>query len=175
VESATAVKTTYPDSSYAIMAAFQLAKLSVDANELDKAAVELSWVIDNHATSEMAVTAKIRLARILIQQDKAQEAVSLVTLSEDSGYYGLASLVKGDALVVLGKNDEALVAYKAASSDLAIAARHPSLQLKIDELTSGGLVASNEKTGTASIETSPEKNTEADVPAKKEEPKSEGS
>ena len=128
-ESAQAVKDAYPDSSYAVLAALQLAKLSVDANEIDKAASELTWVIENHANNEMAVTAKIRLARVLIQQDKASEALPLVTLEEESGYYGLASLVKGDALLALGKNDEALVAYKAASSDLAIAARHPSLQL----------------------------------------------
>ena len=156
-ESAKAVKQSYPDSSYAILAAFQLAKLSVEANELDKAAEELNWIIKNHASNEMTVTAKIRLARILIQQDKATEALSLVTLEEDSGYYGLASLVKGDALVALGKNDEALIAYKAASSDLAIAARHPSLQLKIDELTSGGLVASNQSSESIDVDTSSEK------------------
>ena len=75
-ESAKAVKQSYPDSSYAILAAFQLAKLSVEANELDKAAEELNWIIKNHASNEMTVTAKIRLARILIQQDKASEALS---------------------------------------------------------------------------------------------------
>lgn len=135
VASAEAVKNQYPDSSYAILAAFHLAKEAVDNNELDKAAAELNWVIDNHASNEMVSVAKIRLARVLIQQDNATAALPLVELDEKSGYYALASLVKGDALLALDKKDEALTAYQAANSDLTIAARHPSLQLKIDELS----------------------------------------
>jgi predicted negative regulator of RcsB-dependent stress response len=174
-ESAQAVKENYPDSSYAILAALQLAKLSVDANELDKAATELNWVVTNHASNELAIAAKIRLARIFIQQEKAAEALALVTLEEDSGYYALASLVKGDALLALGKNEEALTAYKAASLDLAIAARHPSLQLKIDELSTGSLIASNEKEAPASVENTSQPKVEEETPVMEEEPTSEGS
>ena len=134
-ESAEAVKSQFPKSSYAILSAFQLAKLAVDANELDKAAAELSWVIDNHPSNELTAIAKIRLARVFIEQEKASEAVALVSLEETSGYYALASLVKGDALMALERKSEALEAYKAASEDMSIVARNPSLQIKIDQLS----------------------------------------
>ena len=134
-ESAQAVKSQFPKSSYAILSAFQLAKLAADAKELDKAAAELSWVIDNHPSNELTAIAKIRLARVLIEQEKASEAVALVTLEETSGYYALASLVKGDALMALERKSEALDAYKAASTDMSIVARNPSLQIKIDQLS----------------------------------------
>lgn len=135
LESANAVKDKYPESSYAILSAFNLAKLAVDGGELDKAAAELTWVIDNHADNELTYMAKIRLARVLIEQDKANEALALVNFEAESGYYALASLVKGDALMALERKNEALDAYKTASADLNVAARHPSLSYKIDELS----------------------------------------
>jgi predicted negative regulator of RcsB-dependent stress response len=158
-ESAQAVKTQFPDSSYAVLSALHLAKIAVDETDLDNAAAELSWVVTNHSDNEMAAVAKIRLARILIQQQKADEALTLVSMDQESGYYALASLVKGDALMALDKKADALVAYQAASSDLSIAARHPSLQLKIDELSA--VSASSAETGSSSTETG----TDSDVAA----------
>jgi len=134
-EKAQAVKSSYPDSSYAILSAFQLAKIAVENKDLEKAASELAWIIDNHADNEITPMAKIRLARVLIAQEKPTDALKLVSIPEDSGYYALASLVKGNALMALNKKDEALLAFKAASSNLAIASRHPSLQFQIDELS----------------------------------------
>ncbi len=134
-ESAQAVKSEYPDSSYAILATLHLAKLAVDANDLDNAAAELTWIIDNHSSSELVGIAQIRLARIFVSQDKAADALALVNVDEASGYYALANLIKGDALVMMNKPTEALSAYKIASADVNFVARNPSLQIKIDQLT----------------------------------------
>jgi len=134
-ESAMAVKTQYPESSYAILSAFHLAKAAVEAQDYDKAIAELTWVIDNHADNELVSIAKIRLARIFVQQDKATDALPLVELDSESGYYALANLVKGDALLALDRQNDALEAYKLASADLEVVARHPTLQLKIESLS----------------------------------------
>jgi len=135
VESAEAVKSGYPDSAYAALAAFHLAQAAVEAKELDKAAGELNWVIKANISPEFVATAKIRLARILIEQEKAEQALLLLSFEADDAYYSLASLIKGDALTSLGRNEEALQAYQAASSNLSIAARNATLQLKIDQLS----------------------------------------
>lgn len=134
-ESAEAVKSQYPKSSYAILSAFQLAKLAVENKSLDKAKSELNWVINNHKNNELATTAKIRLARILIEQEKFTEALPLLEMESESGYYALANMVKGNALIAMGKNEEALAAYKIASADKGIIARNPTLKIKVDELT----------------------------------------
>ncbi len=157
VESALAVKTNYPESSYAILAAFNLAKHAVDAGELDKAAAEFSWVIDNHADNELTSMAKIRLARVLIEQDKASDALALVDFSDESGYYALANMIKGDALIALERKNEALDAYKIASSDTEVTARHPSLRIKIDELSALDV-------NVAEAETEAEAQTETETP-----------
>jgi len=134
-ENAQAVKEKFSGSTYAVLSAFQLAKLAVDKNELDKAATELNWIITNHKDNELTSLAKIRLARIFIEQGKPADALDLVNLDEKSGYYALSNLVKGDALLALERKDEALEAYKIASIEKEITGRHPSLSFKVEALT----------------------------------------
>lgn len=135
VESALAVKSKFPESSYAIMAAFHIAKKAVEDKDYDKAVAELTWVVDNHKGNDLVPLAKIRLARVLMQQDKPTEALPLVESPEDSGYSALASLVKGDVLMALDRKEEALAAFKIANADQEIVSRHPSLKFKIDALS----------------------------------------
>lgn len=133
-EAAKEVMGQYPDSSYAILSAFHLAKIAVDEKNLDKAAAELSWVLDNHASNELSNIAKIRMARILIAQEKAEQALPLLQFENESGYFEVASMVKGDALLALGKKPEALEAYQAADNLGQATSSHPTLKLLIEEL-----------------------------------------
>jgi predicted negative regulator of RcsB-dependent stress response len=128
------VKANFPDSSYAILSAFQLAKRAVDDNNLDKAVMELEWVLSNHGSNDLASIAKIRIARVLISQNEAEKALSYLNFTKDSGYAEMANLVKGDALLSLGKNTEALEAYQAASNAGKLTANHPTLKIKIASL-----------------------------------------
>ncbi|WP_185964388.1 YfgM family protein [Aliikangiella marina] len=173
VTAAEAVKTQFPKSSYAILSAFHIAKNAVEKGEFDKAASELTWVVDNHADNELAPVAKIRLARVLLQQGKAEEALKLVEFEETSGYYALANLVKGDALIALDKKSEALAAYEIASADLEVVARHPSLQLKMDSLAEPSVVETAEapKQETQDSSEQSSDSDETQQPAKEEESK----
>lgn len=132
--SSQAVKTQYPDSSYAVLSAFQLAKQAVKENQLDKAVAELEWVLTNHASSDLTSIAKIRIARVLIAQDKAEKALTYLNFTKDSGYAEMANLVKGDAFLSLGKESEALEAYQTASNKGNLTANHPTIKMKIASL-----------------------------------------
>lgn len=138
-ENAEKVKSSFPDSSYAILSAFHLAKLAVEENQLDKAVTELTWVIEKHQGNELMQIAKIRLARILVAQQKAEQALPLLAFANDSGYFEIASLVKGDALMVLDRKTEALEAYRAADAAGKVTANHSTLKLKIADLTASEL------------------------------------
>lgn len=172
VEAAQAVKTQFPESSYAILSAFHLAKAAVEKGEFDKAESELKWVVETHADNELAPVAKIRLARVLLQQGKASDALPLVKVDEESGYYALANLVKGDALLAMDKRDEALAAYEIASGDLEVVARHPSLQIKIDSLSKKSQVV---ETVNATSESQPEESSDESSKEEAEQPKQEES
>lgn len=138
-ENAAKVKSSFPESSYAILSAFHLAKLAVEDNQFDKAMTELTWVIDNHSTNELVHIAKIRLARILVVQQKAEQALPLLVFADDSGYFEIASLVKGDAFMALDRKTEALEAYKAAEAAGKVTANHSTLKIMIEELTASEL------------------------------------
>lgn len=128
------VKSDFPDTNYAVLSAFQLAKQAVKNNQLDQAITELEWVLTNHSGSDLASIAKIRIARVLIAQDKAEKALSYLNFAKDSGYAEMANLVKGDAFLSLGKETEALEAYQSASSAGKLTANHPTLKMKIASL-----------------------------------------
>jgi len=128
------VKSDFPDSNYAVLSAFQLAKQAVKNNQLDLAITELEWVLTNHSGSDLAPIAKIRIARVLIAQDKAEKALSYLVFSKDSGYAEMANLIKGDAFLSLGKETEALEAYQSASNAGKLTANHPTLKMKIASL-----------------------------------------
>ncbi len=132
--SSQSVKDGFPDSSYAILSAFQLAKQAVKDNQLDKAVIELEWVLDNHASSNLSSIAKIRMARVLIAQNKAEKAMSYLDFAKKSGFAEMANMVKGDALLSLGKETEALEAYQAANNAGKLTANHPTLKMKIASL-----------------------------------------
>jgi predicted negative regulator of RcsB-dependent stress response len=148
-EKAEAVKAQYPDSSYAILSAFHLAKIAVEQEDLDKAAAEFTWVIDNHNSSELADIAKVRLARVLVAQEKTELALTYLNFDSDSGYFEIANLIKGDALMAIGDKAGALEAYKAADNAGKVTANHATLKLKIEALT-----ASISDTSSESIENS---------------------
>ena len=135
IENANAVKNNFSDSSYAILSAFHLAKIAIDKADLDAASSELNWVLDNHKGNELTAIAKIRLARILIAQQKAEQAIPLLEFDAESGYSEVANLIKGDALLTLGKKAEALEAYKSADNAGKSTINHPTLKLLIDDLT----------------------------------------
>jgi len=139
IENANAVKAQYPDSSYAILSAFHLAKQAVVDNKLDDAVTELNWVVTKHKDNELAQIAKIRLARIYIAQQKAEDALALLNFDKESGYYEMGSLIKGDALMALDRKTEALEAYKAADASGKVTANHSTLKLMIEELTASEL------------------------------------
>ncbi len=133
-EIAASIKKDFADTAYAALSAFHLAKLAVEKQDLAAAKAELSWVIDKNIAEDMSGIAKIRLARILLSEGQAQQAIEQLDFQEDSGFYELSSLLKGDAYLSLGQKAEALEAYQIAVAKSQTTANHPSLKLIIDEL-----------------------------------------
>ena len=65
------LKTDHADSIYTRYAALLMARFQVERNELEKAAAELQWILDNpglgfmrEADPELFVIARLRLARV---------------------------------------------------------------------------------------------------------------
>lgn len=134
------LKDEYADSVYTRYAALAMASFHVEHEQLDMAAAELQWILDNpkiglmtNVDDELLMTARSRLARVRIAQDRPQDALDLLRAVEPGAFAGSYAEVEGDALVALGQTDEARAAYQRALA--ALGTGNPVLlQLKLQDL-----------------------------------------
>lgn len=116
------------DGVYADLAALQLAKAQVDGGQRDAAIATLRAVQPEPALQPVVTQ---RLARLLIDAGKQDEALKLIGNSTDS-----ASLeIRGDALAAAGKLAEARDAYTKALTLLDVAApQRRVVELKLTDV-----------------------------------------
>ena len=105
----------YPNTLYADLVTFHLAKISVEEEDLNKAEEHLMWILQRHDSKwgsnfdPIEATARLRLARVLIANDNLNKALEIISESENmsSALYE----VKGDAEEKLGFYAEAKLSY----------------------------------------------------------------
>lgn len=115
--------------TYAVLAALQLAKAQVDAGQRDAAIATLRTVQAND--DAMAVVVRTRLARLLVDAGKAQDALALLGGNPEAA---AALEVRGDALFALGRREEARAAYAQALAKLDVGTPVRRLvELKLNE------------------------------------------
>ena len=129
----------YGGTAYASMAALQAAKVQVEAGKSDRARESLQWVIDKSPHGELKAIAQVRLAGVLLDEKKYDDALKALAGDVPAAQATAVADRRGDILVAQNKFDEARAAY---SDALAKAdAQHPLrqlIQLKLDALPSSG-------------------------------------
>lgn len=125
------------DTPYAAFAALDLAKTQLDAGQRDTAIATLRGAHSSNPGMQRVLDR--RLAQLLIDAGKAQEALQVLGNADDP-----ASLeARGDAQFALGKRDEARKAYADALTGLDVAApQRRLLELKLTDV--GGTPAKPE-------------------------------
>lgn len=104
----------YSSSPYATLAALMLAKNYVQSGDLKAASDKLQFVIKKSSIKPLRQYARIRDARILIEMKQADKALKLLTVVDDKSYQAEISEAAGDALLALGRIQEAENAYRKA-------------------------------------------------------------
>ncbi|MGB2105856.1 MAG: YfgM family protein, partial [Porticoccaceae bacterium] len=74
--SADQLKQQFGDSGYAHLSALLNAKLAVDADNLDQAATELEWVLNNDPADDLKLLATLRLARVEAARGNTDKALA---------------------------------------------------------------------------------------------------
>ena len=124
---------------YATFAALALARLAVEAGDLQKARGHLQWVLDHTRHAPVKRLAKLRLARVLLSAGETDKAWSLVEELKDGPESTSYQELKGDVLRAQGRVAEARRAYDEALKLAGGAGEsgppsQSSLQLKLDAL-----------------------------------------
>lgn len=130
------LKSDYRSSQYAQNAALFMAKLAVDANELDRATEELNWVLDQKPSQGIELLTRLRLARVQASQGAYDDALATLAAVEPDTFAASFAEVRGDIYLAQGKTSEARGAYQLALNSLLEqqASRRPLLQMKLDDL-----------------------------------------
>ncbi len=145
----------YSSTPYAAQARLTLARLYMDKGRDQDAVVVLRTLLDSRGNTQLKPVARLRLARILLYQEKAAEAVELLTGQPESAFSARFNEVLGDAYVALGRFDEAAEAYAVAISEdpTRLTVDRTVVQMKINDLPEpGDVVAIDESLQTPSAE-----------------------
>jgi predicted negative regulator of RcsB-dependent stress response len=109
----------FATSPYASLAALQMARARVESKQPELAINHLRIVIENGRPAGLKVVARERLARLLLDQELAAEALVVIEGATDlTGYESRYAETRGDILLALGRKDEAVAAYQSALDNL---------------------------------------------------------
>lgn len=107
----------YTATPYAGQSRLAMARLYMDQNRDQDAADVLAELLAMSGNEELKNVGRLRLAHVLLYQEKAQEVVDLFAGVEVSAYAGLYDEALGDAYVMLGDYANAGDAYRRALAD----------------------------------------------------------
>ena len=124
----------FSDTPYAADGALRAAEAAVRSGKPEEAQGRLQWVIDHGKDEGLKSLAHLRLAQVLWQIGKPDDA--LRQLDGDAGAYaGLYSELRGDIKLAQGDRAGARAAYQQALQEQANeAVGHGELQRKLDDL-----------------------------------------
>jgi predicted negative regulator of RcsB-dependent stress response len=106
----------FPGSPYADQAQLALAGIAVDGGKSADAVAPLTLVMNNAKDTDLRQIARLRLARVLIDQGKPDDAIKLLAEGTPGGFAGRYHEVRGDALRAKKDTAGAITEYKAALS-----------------------------------------------------------
>jgi len=137
------LSTDYAATPYADQAHLLIAQRDVQNGRFDQAAAELRVVMESGHDDQLRNVARLRLARVLIQLQKLDEALQLLNPEKAGAFAGSSHELRGDVFYAKGDRKSARAEYQAALDAYKTepAADTNLLQLKADDLNSDEIVA----------------------------------
>ncbi|MFQ5633901.1 MAG: YfgM family protein [Gammaproteobacteria bacterium] len=134
----------FSGSVYIAQARLLLARSSMDRNDFEAAAEHLAAVVDSAGSAELRHIARLRLARVRLQQQQYDAALAVLgSVTPDSAFAARYDEIRGDIYYAQNRVDDARIAYEAALSS----PQQPPVidrvyvQAKLDALGGGTTVA----------------------------------
>ncbi len=133
-EKANILRDQYGSTPYASLAVLHHAKAQIDQSDHAAAEESLRWVLNNSKQDTVKNVARLRLARLLLADNKIDEAQAMVNAGVSDAYASLANEIRGDIFVAKGEIEQAKKAYDEAM--LTTSGSVEYLQLKRSDLGS---------------------------------------
>ncbi len=138
--------TDYPESNYAAQSKLAMARLYMDENRDQDAADVLNELLVDEVSDEFRHVGRVRLAKVLLYQDKAPEVVTMLEGQDDGAFSARTAEVLGDAYVALDRISDARAAYQRALAESGGGATvdQAFVQLKLLDLPIESIVVDEE-------------------------------
>lgn len=108
----------FPSTTYAAQAALLTARLQFDKGQMEAARGTLGWVAEKGADVEYRSVARLRLAGVLMDEKKYDDALKQLDGELPPAFAALAADRRGDILLAQGKREAAVGAYQQAYKDM---------------------------------------------------------
>ena len=108
------MKERFPRAAFTGQAGLAAAKLAADKGQADAARSDLAWVADSASESEYRTIARMRLAGLLLDEKKYDDALKQLDGIDGGEFQALATDRRGDILMAQGKAEEAKAAWAKA-------------------------------------------------------------
>jgi predicted negative regulator of RcsB-dependent stress response len=126
----------YAKSPYAAFASAAVAEYDDGKDVLKQAVQNLQWAVAHARQPALQSLFSLRLARVLLADGKAQDALAALGKVPSGDYAAMAAELRGDAQLKLGKADAARADYKDALAKLdKDAPGRSAVQVKLDNLS----------------------------------------
>ncbi|EGQ9179252.1 YfgM family protein [Vibrio sp. Vb2110] len=116
---------------YSVLAALQLAKAQVEAQDLSAALEQLKWAQSHTQDAALLPLISYRIARIETEMGNFDAATAELSNVTDTAWTGRIAELRGDIAIRQGDKDAAYAAYTEAQQ---AADASPTLQMKLDDL-----------------------------------------
>jgi len=124
----------YAKTPYADMATLMLARDAVLKKEYPAAISTLNNLINHSDSPPIREIARIRIARILIDENKIKDALAVLNKIDDPSFIGLINEVRGDAFLAINNQEAAKKAYQLALKQIPNAETlRPILEMKLNQ------------------------------------------
>ncbi len=133
-ERATIVRTIEreaPATSYHALVLLQQAQESIDVEDYGDAESQLRLAIEVAPEQILVDLASLRLARVLQQLDRSDDALRVLATVRGEGYRTQVAELKGDIHIARSERALAHEAYSAALADLGDGVQRPLLEMKV--------------------------------------------
>ena len=108
------LKSRYPKTAFAQQGGLLAAKVQAEKGQADAAQATLDWVSAHATETEYQTIARLRVAGLLLDNKKYDEALKQLDAATAAGFEPLVADRRGDVLMAQGKPDDAKASYSKA-------------------------------------------------------------
>ena len=144
VKSYESLKKDFEGTSYAALAALRMAAEEYNKGETGKALAHLKWAYANPGHDSIEHIARLRLARLLVAENKLPEAENLLQNVSEPPFDAQYAAIRGDIFYRQGNADKARTSYQLALDSASLKGKQREyVEMKLNDL--GGNTGSDQQ------------------------------